>query len=409
MSAIVLFEDYGYVNLLPLAFWRSLFELRIGRRILLDRAAQTLGLPIAGVWTRAWVATVAAQRCCAPANASLGAGTVLVNGRWLADDSTSFPKAPAVGVVDDVVVYVVCDKKLATRLAPNDLLDPARQAAALAGVKRVEAGGRVIHYLWDVVHNLPDVLAEEWNEGHASIDTELDSRVTLQGTENLHIGERCRIHPTAIIDAAVGPVFLSHDVHIGAYSVIEGPIYIGPGSRIYPHAWLHGANAFGPVCKLAGEIDGCLIQGYANKQHEGFLGHSLVGTWVNLGAGSSNSDLKNTYGPVRVPLNGKEVDSGCTFFGAIIGDHAKIGINGTIPTGAVIGFGASAACGRVMPKYIPSFGWVTDDGLVRGDPARLLDVATNVMARRDIDMTDEEIELFLDLGDRVKQFERGHR
>ncbi|MGB2988140.1 MAG: putative sugar nucleotidyl transferase [Phycisphaerae bacterium] len=109
-KTLVLFEDDGFVNLLPLVFWRSVFELRVGRKIVLDRTAQELELPIAGVWTRDWLAPVAAQRCGAPANQPVQGTTVLVNGRWVFDDRVKFPKAPCVGLVDSDIAFVVCDK-----------------------------------------------------------------------------------------------------------------------------------------------------------------------------------------------------------------------------------------------------------------------------------------------------------
>jgi hypothetical protein len=96
-------------------------------------------------------------------------------------------------------------------------------------------------------------------------------------------------------------------------------------------------------------------------------------------------------------------------FGAIIGDHVKLGINATIPTGAVIGLAASVASTRMLPRFIPSFSWVTEDTVGSGDPLRLLDAASAAMARRDVDMTDEEVELFLDLGQRVKSYETRSR
>jgi hypothetical protein len=126
---------------------------------------------------------------------------------------------------------------------------------------------------------------------------------------------------------------------------------------------------------------------------------------VNLGAGTVNSDLKNTYGSVRVPLTGTEIDSGRTFMGAVIGDHVKTAINTTLPTGAVLGFAAVVATGRILPKFVPSFSWVTEDGTQVGDPARLLEVATRVMARRDVNIMDEEVELFLELEQLVKDHE----
>ncbi len=430
-KTLVLFEDEGFVNLLPLVFWRSIFELQLGRKIVLDRTAQRLGLPVAGVWTRDWLARVAAQRCGAPANQPVADATVLVNGRWLFDDGLEFPKGPCVGVVDcdgsgplpdgrgtdiaysgplpdgrgTAVAYIVCDARLAERLAPGDLLDPARREAALTGVERHPADGRCLRYPWEVTADLSKLLESDWRPAEACIEARLPPKLALENPERIHIGERTKVHPTAIINAAAGPVFISHDVQIAPYVVIEGPAYIGPGSRLHPYTWLHGGNAIGPVCRIAGELHGCVIHGYSNKQHTGFLGRAYVGSWVNIGAGAANSDLKNTYGTVRVPVNGVSVDTGMKFFGAIIGDHAKIGINATIPSGAVIGLAASIASSAVLPKYIPSFSWVTQNTLGEGDPLRLLDAASAAMARRDVDMTDDEVELFLDLGKRVKSYE----
>ncbi|MFQ5591166.1 MAG: putative sugar nucleotidyl transferase [Phycisphaerae bacterium] len=407
MKSVVLFEDEGYANLLPLLFWRSMFELRVGRKIMLDRIAQRLGSPIAGVWTRDWIARVAAQRCGAPANQPIDGNTILVNGRWLFDEPPNFPAPPCAGMVDGRVVYIACDDKLAASLSPGDLTAGDRAHITLENIPRVEAPGSVICYPWEIVSNVRDLLALDWTPDHASMEADIDTRVCLVHSDRVRIGRRTLVHPTAVIDATEGPIFISHDVRIGAHAVIEGPIYLGPGTQVNPHAWLHGGNVIGPVCKIGGEVQGCIIDGYTNKQHLGFLGHSYVGSWVNLGAGCTNSDLKNTYGAVRVPVDRQEVDTGLQFFGAIIADHAKIGINVTIPTGAVIGLAATVATSRVLPKFVPSFAWLTDEGLKSGDPGRLLDTAVQMMRRRAIDMTDEEVEFFLDLGTRVRSFERG--
>ncbi len=406
MAQLVVFEDEAFVQFLPLLFWRTLFELRLGRTILLDRVSQWTGQPVTGVWTRDWMTKVAEQRCGAPANRPIRAGTVLINGRWVFTDPPSFPTTPTVGMIGNKVAYVVCDAALAQELSPEVMLDPSRRAEVLREVRdKPKVSGTLLAYPWDIVRGLPQTLADEWQRVDAAIDSELDPRICLTSRDRIHVGERAVIHPTAVLDATEGPVYLSHDVRIGAGAVLEGPLYVGPGSWIHPHTWIHGGNSIGPVCKVGGEITGCVIHGYTNKQHSGFLGHSYVGSWVNLGAGTSNSDLKNTYGHVRVPINGTDVDTGDAFFGAIIGDHVKTGINSSLATGAVLGFSAFAARAGFVPKYVPSFGWVSDTGIHAGKADRMLDTATKVMARRNIDMTDEEIELFLDLGTRVREVE----
>jgi len=406
MNPIVLFEDEGWVGLLPLVYWRSVFELRVGRKIAVDRIAQNLGAPVAGIWTRDWIAPVAAQRCGAPANTSIGPNTVLVNGRWLINGPFEFPKAPCVGVTDDGnVACISCDEALAGKLSPETLLDVNLRASALEGIPRARVDATMLRHAWDIIGHLGDLLTHDWSAEDAGVNSDLKLMTDLVSANAIHIGERARFHPTVVIDAGAGPIFISDDVEIGPFVVVEGPAYIGPGTRINAHARLHGANALGPVCRVGGEICGSVIMGYSNKQHDGFLGHAFVGSWVNIGAGAVNSNLKNTYGPVRASLCGKQIDTGLQFFGATIADHVKVGINSTIPTGAMIGFASSVATPGPLSKYTPSFSWVTRDGIGGTDPARALDVATAMMARRNIDLTDQEVELFLSLEKRTRDYE----
>jgi UDP-N-acetylglucosamine diphosphorylase/glucosamine-1-phosphate N-acetyltransferase len=403
---LILFEDNAFTGFMPLLFWRSAFELGAGRKIVLDRVAQRLGTPVGGVWTRDWMAPVAAQRCGAPANQPLVGPAVLVNGRWLPDGPIEFPEGACVGETPDrQVAYIVCDEKLSHSLTPRGFASGDGWRDMVRGLPRTRAAGPIIRHPWEVVAIVDELLEKDWQSGDASIESDVKLPLLEGPREKLHVGERVDIHPTAIINTAKGSIYLGDDVHVGAYCVLEGPLSVGPGSLINAHAWLHGGNAIGPVCKIGGEVQGCVILGYSNKQHNGFLGHSYVGSWVNIGAGTSNSDLKNTYGPVRVPINGKEIDTGQMFFGAVIGDHAKIGINAALPTGCVIGFGASILGGGLVPKYVPSFAWCSGESIRSGDPLRAMDVASAMMARRHVDLTDEEVDLFSALPDRVREFE----
>ncbi len=403
MHSLVLYEDEGAAGFLPLTAWRTVFELRLGRNIILDRMAQQLARPVAGVWVRPLLAKVAGLRCGAPVNEPIKGPTVLANGRWFMDGTVTIPNRNVVGLIGEEVAFVVCGSEQAGRFTPEVMASAERLYEAARGWEQIVVPGRMLHYPWDMITVLPEALKSDWQPDLARLESAVDSRCYVANEDWIHVGPRTVVHPTAVLDATAGPVYLSHDVTIGAQAVIEGPIYVGTGSRVNAHAWLHGGNSFGPVCRIGGEVHGCIIHGYSNKHHHGFLGHSVVGGWVNLGAGSCNSDLKNTYGTVKVPIHGPgspEVDSGERFFGAVIGDHAKVGINAIIPTGAVIGFAAMTATGRVLPRWVPSFGWVTDDGMKAGDVQRLLDVAAVVMGRRTVDMTNDEAALFRELGAR---------
>jgi UDP-N-acetylglucosamine diphosphorylase/glucosamine-1-phosphate N-acetyltransferase len=170
----------------------------------------------------------------------------------------------------------------------------------------------------------------------------------------------------------------------------SGPIYLGQGTIVRPHSYLRGPLSIGPGCRLGGEVTHSLFHGYSNKAHYGFIGHSYIGEWVNLGAGTTNSNLKNNYGTVKVQVNGKQVDSGQQFLGCFIGDYAKTGIGTLINTGTVIGLGANVLGGQVTPKSIPDLQW-DEKSKYRLDD--FLKAAETMMARRGIKMAPAKADL----------------
>jgi hypothetical protein len=145
-------------------------------------------------------------------------------------------------------------------------------------------------------------------------------------------------------------------------------------------------SVFGPECRVRGEIASSVFLGYGNKAHEGFVGHSVVGHWVNLGAGTTTSNLKNTYGPVRLEVEGARIETGRSNLGTLFGDHAKTAVGTMLPTGAVVGAGANVFGATVTPKYVPAFSWGC--GGERLSEEGFLTVARRVLARRDVAWSD---------------------
>ena len=153
------------------------------------------------------------------------------------------------------------------------------------------------------------------------------------------LGAGAKLGEYVVTDTKAGPIVLEAGATVGPHSFLAGPAHLGANSRVIEHAALKHAVALAHTTKIGGEIEASIIEPYSNKQHHGFLGHSYLGSWVNLGAGTCNSDLKNTYGPVNMEYRGRKVSTGMQFVGAIIGDYSKTAINTGIFTGKVIGVG----------------------------------------------------------------------
>jgi UDP-N-acetylglucosamine diphosphorylase / glucose-1-phosphate thymidylyltransferase / UDP-N-acetylgalactosamine diphosphorylase / glucosamine-1-phosphate N-acetyltransferase / galactosamine-1-phosphate N-acetyltransferase len=205
--------------------------------------------------------------------------------------------------------------------------------------------------------------------------------------------ENVSIADTAIFKTADGPVVLEAGVDVSDFTYLVGPVHVGPHSRIIERASLKEHVCIGETCKIGGEVEASIIEGFTNKQHHGFLGHSWVGSWVNLGAGTSNSDLKNTYGEVRLEYPHRRVDTGMQFLGCIIGDYAKSAINTSIFTGKIIGVSSMlyGFIGSNVPSfcnYARSFGQITECPV---DQAVL--IQKRMFARRGITHGPEDVEL----------------
>ncbi len=225
---------------------------------------------------------------------------------------------------------------------------------------------------------------------------ETEMGVMVMNPYNIWLGEGCRIQPGVVIDATEGPVVIDEDAQIMANSVIIGPVYIGKKTKIKAMAKIYEGTTIGPVCKIGGEIEESIIHGYSNKQHDGFLGHAYLGEWVNLGADTNNSDLKNNYGNVKIYSykTSSMLDSGTQFMGSIIGDHTKIGINCSLNTGVVIGMGCNLYGRELISGFIKDFSWGEADKLTEYRPDKFFATASIVKQRRNLEFSETEKVLY---------------
>ena len=203
-------------------------------------------------------------------------------------------------------------------------------------------------------------------------------------------------------DTKSGPVVLESGVNIAPYCFFRGPVHVGTNAKIIEHSAMKDAVSLGTTTKVGGEVEAAIIEGYSNKQHHGFLGHSYLGSWVNLGAGTCNSDLKNTYGEVTMEYAGKKIKTGMQFVGSFIGDYAKTAINTSIFTGKTIG-----ACSMVygfVTTNVPSFvnyarffGQITEATV-----DVLVQTQARMFARRGIEQRSCDVQLLRDIYEMTK-------
>ena len=411
MSDVIIFEDQAWRNFLPLTYWRPVFRLRCGRYPLMERLSAELPAKLTGLWVRDEIAALTESRHGLPVNQRAAPGTVLLNARWLpmsghvAQQIEAAP-CPGVGLLGDEVAYIRCDDKLAAALGAGDLLDADRTREALDSLPRVPAKGLMVCFPWDLVLHNGELLLYDWDPEAATIEGTVQPGAHLINERSVHVGEGSVVKSGAVLDADEGPIYIGENVTIMPNAVICGPTFIGNDTVISAGAWIRTNVSIGPRCRIGGEVGVSIIHALANKQHHGFLGHSYVAEWVNIGAGTTTSNLKNTYGEIKVPLCGVPTDTGQMFVGSIIGDFAKTGINQSLATGTVLGIGSSLATSSINAPFVPSFRFVTDRKHEPYDPQRCLEVAQRSMARRKISMSPQEQDYFRRLPKLTAQHER---
>jgi UDP-N-acetylglucosamine diphosphorylase / glucose-1-phosphate thymidylyltransferase / UDP-N-acetylgalactosamine diphosphorylase / glucosamine-1-phosphate N-acetyltransferase / galactosamine-1-phosphate N-acetyltransferase len=256
----------------------------------------------------------------------------------------------------------------------------------------VEVPGRVLHRVWDLVARNAVQIARDFEAAERSGDGTVDSERAGQfGAIDyqpgmLRLGAGVTIEPNVVLDFSGGPIWLDDGVTVRAFTRLAGPAYVGVNSTLLggPYA----AISVGPVCKVHGEIEESVILGYSNKAHDGFLGHAYLGRWVNLGAMTTNSDLKNNYGSIRMWTPDGDADTGLIKLGCLLGDYVKTGIGSLLNTGTVVGAGSNLYGTEMPPKYVPPFSWGSGSELVAFDADKFIALTDTVMKRRELALPD---------------------
>jgi UDP-N-acetylglucosamine diphosphorylase/glucosamine-1-phosphate N-acetyltransferase len=401
-AAVVFYDDRRARNFEPFASTRPICEMIAGVKSIRERWAEML--------QPNRVQFVAGNRheyfdegAAVAAQGAIPRGTIIVNSRAVpalaSDIGRSARQAAA------CTMWHCGGQLAAVRLgAPVDArvfadgtltLDELNAATGSIG----ELNGWWVEEVWDFVRLLPELLAndigkivqrpavaESIGKMTAPLTAVLgDHPVAIPEPGDGDVHGATRIEPHVILDASAGPILIQPGAHLHAFTRVNGPCYIGRGTNVMGGDI--SGSSIGDVCKVRGELSSTVLAGYSNKGHDGFIGHSYIGRWVNLGAGTITSNLKNTYGTVSLWTPTGIRDTGMQFLGTLFGDHVKTGIGLRLTTGTVLGAGANVY-GNMPPKVVAPFSWGDTVPYSLYESNKFLETAARMMARREVELTD---------------------
>jgi UDP-N-acetylglucosamine diphosphorylase/glucosamine-1-phosphate N-acetyltransferase len=416
MTALYLYDDARAREFEPFALTRPLSEVVAGAALQRDRWQTALQMPLGGIITAGHLATFEEGGSVPIVRGSIPAGSVVANARFvprLTAAAGLMPTASSNEQADETVdLWLAGGKAVAARI-PRELRTDVFADGRLtideigrSGAETTMLDGWWLAEVWDLIRLLPDQLADdllflqrpgfaESLGGASQFDGPPSSAIVIGdhpvmiasdfAAGGQMVARGATIEPQVVFDASAGPILVGAGSTVHAFTRLVGPCYIGRDTEVIGDRI--ATCSIGDVCKVRGELSNSIFLGHANKGHDGFVGHSYLGRWVNLGAGTITSNLKNTYGSVALWTPRGVRDTGMQFLGTLFGDHAKTGIGTRLTTGTVLGAGANVFGSQMPPKVVPPFAW---GGAPPHDVYALdkfLEVAERVMARRQVAMS----------------------
>ena len=390
---VFIYEDYKAVNFLPLIASHFVGELLVGARTLQSRIRHYFGESWMTYLVRGHLADVVKHRTNSNVNQlnyDPSLPVLLVNSRAIITSEVAEKikslRENMLLMQGETPVALVIVKHTNDDWKPffEGGLGEESETELLRRYPMEEVRTVVFDYIWDMVTRNIEVLESDFKEYLASprIEGEVDEAAVIYNPDFVHIEKGAIVDAFCVLDARTGPIWIEKDVHIYPYSYIQGPCYLGEHSLVF-RGFLREGCSFGPESRIGGEVEQSIFLGYSNKYHDGFVGHSYIGNWVNLGALTTTSDLRNDYGSVKVSLRGGErVSTGVVKVGSFIGDYVALGIGTLLNTGSVINPVCNFYGGGMPPTYTPPFIWGSLDGMAEYEIEKALENIRRIRARR---------------------------
>ena len=385
MSALYFYDDVRARQFEPFALTRPVSELRAGTSLIRKRWERATSFSSAGFISSPHLANF--EEGTAPpavaAKSEIPAGSVIVNSRCVIPLDVKLDRFDLL-MCEGMAAAVRLARSMPVSQFADGSIDLGSIQTSLGG-KKIK--GRWMNEVWDFVGSLTEQLVEDipHRAGSLQLRTPLDT--TIVGKEKVFIEDGADIGPQVVLDASTGPILIRKGAGIAPFTHLIGPIAVGRDSQVLGDRV--ASSSIGDHCKVRGEFSNTIVLGHSNKGHAGFVGHSYLGRWVNLGAMTTTSNLKNTYGAVQLWTPSGMKDTGLQFLGTFFGDHAKTGIGTLLSTGTVIGAGASVFGTNMPPRVVPPFAWGDEEPYETYEITRFLVVAERVMSRRDVKLSDK--------------------
>jgi UDP-N-acetylglucosamine diphosphorylase/glucosamine-1-phosphate N-acetyltransferase len=378
----ILFGDQTRNHLLPFTFTRPIADIRVGILTIREKWEKILN---------AKTSTLTEEYLNIKYPLIKEADNILINSSILPDQTL----VEELHRLSPNQTLITGDTIIALRLKAEDIENLDWDVLDSVTPLQTKSSPRKINFLWDLIEMNEECIRSDYKlitQGRKS--QPIPEWVRVSAAENVFVEEGA-ILENIIINASEGPVYIGKDAQIMDGAILRGPLAIGEDSKIRMGARIYGATSIGPYCKVGGEVSHSIIFGYSNKAHDGFLGHSVIGEWCNLGADTNTSNLKNSYENVRLWDYQEEsfVKTDLQFCGTFMGDHSKCGINTMFNTGTVVGVGAQVFGSGFMRNFIPSFSWGSVAGFSIHNIDKSINIAKRVYGRRNMEFTpmDEDI------------------
>jgi len=232
-----------------------------------------------------------------------------------------------------------------------------------------------LEYIWDCIFSSKEIFKLDF--------------VSKFNSKDFYKSSNCIIKEGVILDSSNGPIIIGENVTVDIGALLQGPLFIDNNSYISPGAKIRPGTMIGKNCKIGGEVSNSIFYANSNKVHDGFIGDSFIGEWVNIGAGTNNSNLKNNYTNVSFSFNGKDsINTKHQFLGSMIGDYTRIGISSMLNTGSYIGLGANVFGAGFQEKHIANFSWGMDNQKVVFD--KFIQTCEKMYSRRNKKLSEIE-------------------